>query len=229
MGCTFCASTKNGLVRNLTAAEMLVQIYEVERQTGTNIHSLVLMGIGEPLDNFENVAQFLALVEQKDGRNLSHRNITLSTCGIVPAIEKLAQLNLNITLSVSLHAPFDDMRSEMVPVNKVYNLAALISACEAYRRETSRRVSFEYTVVPGVNNSAACAKQLAILLKNLDAHINVIALNSINSQSEVETNRAAAYAFKAMLDELSLNATVRRSLGADIDAACGQLRLKNYF
>ncbi len=224
MGCRFCASTQNGLVRNLLAGEMLGQIYAVQKESGKTVSRVVMMGIGEPLDNYDEVVRFVSLVCDERGQNLAGRNLSLSTCGLVPQITRLAQLNLPLTLSISLHAANDETRREMMPVAKQYPINSLLLACKAYQDKTGRRVSYEYAVVPGVNNTKKDAEKLAMLLKNMGGHINLIAINPVEGSPYTTQSRTAAQQFKSLLHAHGLNATLRRSLGADIGAACGQLR-----
>jgi 23S rRNA (adenine2503-C2)-methyltransferase len=226
MGCKFCASGVAGFVRNLTAAEMLSQVYTAEKDIGEKLSSLVLMGIGEPLDNFDNVMQFLKILSSKEGRNLSLRNVSLSTCGIVPKIKELAEMKTGLTLSVSLHAAFDEKRTEIMPINKTYGIAELIRTCREYTEKTHRRISFEYAVIDGVNDRAEDASKLAELLKGGLFHLNLIPVNSI-SETNFKTTRGNAEKFAAKMNEKSINTTVRRTLGSDINAACGQLRRDN--
>lgn len=223
MGCRFCASAIAGYVRDLTASEILMQIYEAERDSGIKISGVVLMGIGEPLDNFGNVMKFLQLISHKDGNNLSLRHVSLSTCGIVPRIYELADMKLQLTLSVSLHCPDDKGRSEIMPVNRVYNTAELIKACRYYLEKTGRRITFEYAVIDDVNSSAEDADKLAKLLRGINCHVNLIPVNKVKERS-YHTSRHAADAFAKQLGRRGINATVRRTLGSDIEAACGQLR-----
>jgi 23S rRNA (adenine2503-C2)-methyltransferase len=222
MGCKFCASGIAGYVRNLTAAEMLLQIYTAERDLG-NIGSVVLMGIGEPLDNFDNVIRFLTLLSDKDGRNMSLRNVSLSTCGIVPKIYELAKMKTGLTLSVSLHAAFDEKRSEIMPINRTYPLTKLIEACRHYTKATGRRISFEYAVIDGVNDRREDADSLAKLLRGGLFHLNLIPVNKVDETS-FRTTRGNAEKFAALMNKMGINTTVRRTLGSDINAACGQLR-----
>lgn len=223
MGCKFCASTIAGFKRNLTPSEMLLQIYETEKLEGKKVQSLVLMGIGEPLDNFDNVISFLRLLSDKRGKNLSLRHVSLSTCGIVPRIKELAELELGITLSVSLHAANDSTRSKIMPVNNKYSISELIKACKEYFSKTGRRISFEYSVIDGVNDKRKNAEEIYKLLGGFNCHINIIPVNKIKERS-FTSNRKSANAFKKYLEDFGMNATVRRTLGSDIDAACGQLR-----
>ncbi len=224
MGCTFCQSTKGGKIRDLTAGEILDQIMYANDDLNINIHNVVMMGIGEPLDNFDNVLRFLELVNDPEGLNIGYRHISLSTCGVVPGILRLAEFDLPITLSISLHAPFDDIRSNMMPINKKYNINQLLSACKEYQATTGRRISYEYTLVRGVNDSYRCADQLIRLLKGSLCHINLIPVNKIDNGQYDPTEREAVLRFQKRLTDGGLNATVRRTLGADIAASCGQLR-----
>ncbi len=230
MGCKFCASTIGGLVRNLTAGEIAAQIYEVKKDIGERITNIVLMGIGEPLDNFDNVVNFLTIISSQEGENISMRNISVSTCGLVPEIINLAELKLGITLSVSLHAPFNDMRSKMMPINNKYSIEQLILACKNYRKQTGRRISFEYSMVKGVNDDEKCAKALATLTKGMDAHINLIPINPVDGSPYSASDDKNIKRFKSLLEKLNINVTLRRRQGTDISAACGQLRReqKNY-
>lgn len=223
MGCKFCASTKAGFKRNLEPSEILLQIYESERNSGRKISSVVLMGIGEPLDNYDNVIKFLNLLSSKDGTNLSLRHVSLSTCGIVPKIYELAKLKLGLTLSISLHATNNLKRSEIMPINNKYDVYELIKASKDYFKQTGRRISFEYSLIDGVNDSREYAKELAQLLKGMPSHINLIPVNQIK-ENDYKSSKKAAVVFQRYLNELGLNATIRRTLGSDIDAACGQLR-----
>ncbi|MBQ5331798.1 MAG: 23S rRNA (adenine(2503)-C(2))-methyltransferase RlmN [Oscillospiraceae bacterium] len=223
MGCNFCASTIAGFRRNLTPSEMLMQIYLAEKDSGRHADSLVLMGIGEPLDNYDNVIRFLELLSAPKGRNMSLRHVSLSTCGIVPKINELAKLRTGLTLSVSLHSADNERRSEIMPVNRSWNIEELISACKNYIRDTGRRISFEYAVISGVNDSPRDAEALAGLLRGMNCHINLIPVNKIKERSYT-ADRSAVEKFSARLEKLGMNVTVRRTLGADINAACGQLR-----
>ena len=212
-----------GFVRNLTPSEILMQIYETERDMGIRVSGVVLMGIGEPLDNYENVLKFLRLVSNKNGNNLSLRHVSLSTCGFVPKINSLAELKLGLTLSVSLHCADNDKRSEIMPVNRTYDLNSLIQACRNYIAKTGRRVTFEYAVIDDVNSSEADADRLANLLRGMNCHVNLIPVNKVKERS-YRTARSGVEEFAKRLDKRGINATVRRTLGSDIEAACGQLR-----
>ncbi|MDO5125598.1 MAG: 23S rRNA (adenine(2503)-C(2))-methyltransferase RlmN [Ruminococcus sp.] len=223
MGCRFCASTIAGFKRDLLASEILLQIYEAERDSGRHISGVVLMGIGEPLDNYDNVINFLTLLSCPEGANISLRHVSLSTCGLVPKIYELAKLKLGLTLSISLHAPDNKARSEIMPVNDRYDINELMKACHSYFETTGRRISFEYALIDDHNDSFEDAQKLAKLLKNFICHVNIIPVNKIKERN-FKSDRKSAYRFQKYLDELGVNATVRRTLGADIDAACGQLR-----
>ena len=224
MGCRFCASTQGGRVRNLEAGEIAAEIYGVMRDTGERVSHVVLMGIGEPLDNFDNVMDFLEIVSCADGINIGMRNFSLSTCGLVPMIDKLAEKKLQLTLSVSLHAPENTMRSSMMPVNNAYPVEQLIDACRRYQQTTGRRISFEYSMVRGVNDSDQTAAMLAKLIRGMGAHVNLIPINPVDGSPYSASDDANVRRFQQRLMDLGVNATVRRRLGQDISAACGQLR-----
>ena len=224
MGCRFCASTQAGRVRNLEAGEIAAEIYAAQKDIGERISHIVLMGIGEPLDNFDNVMDFLTIISSPEGVNIGMRNISLSTCGIVPQIDRLAEKKLQLTLSISLHAPNNAMRSQMMPVNDAYPVEELIAACRRYQKVTGRRISFEYSMVRGVNDSPATAKELAKLIRGMGAHVNLIPINPVDGSPYSATDAENVKGFQNMLTELGVNATVRRRLGSDISAACGQLR-----
>ena len=224
MGCRFCASTQGGRVRNLTAGEIANEIYAVMADTGERVSHIVLMGIGEPLDNFDNVMDFLSIISCPQGVNIGMRNISLSTCGLVPMMEKLAQKKLGLTLSVSLHAPTNEMRSSMMPVNDAYPPEKLIPACRAYQRATGRRISFEYSIARGVNDSEQTARKLAKLIEGMGAHVNLIPINPVDGSPYSAADAANVRRFQNTLLSLGVNATVRRRLGTEISAACGQLR-----
>ncbi|MBQ3519134.1 MAG: 23S rRNA (adenine(2503)-C(2))-methyltransferase RlmN [Clostridia bacterium] len=226
MGCTFCASTLGGVVRSLTASEILAQIIAAQKDALVRVSHVVMMGMGEPLDNYDNTLRFLQLASHADGLNLSMRNISLSTCGIVPNIYRLAEEKLQLTLSVSLHAPNDALRSSMMPVNKKWNVDTLLASCREYIEKTSRRISFEYSMVRGVNDSDDCARELAKKLKGMLCHINLIPVNAVDETGCVGSTPQRVQQFAAILESCGLTVTVRRTLGADIDAACGQLRKK---
>ena len=226
MGCAFCASTLGGLVRKLEPFEMLDQVAFTQRDSGLPISHIVLMGIGEPLDNFENVMRFLELVNSEKGLNISMRHISLSTCGLVPRIDQLAAKKLQLTLSVSLHAPNDDIRRTIMPVSRAYPIEELLDACRRYYAATSRRISFEYAMIQGVNDRPQDARELLRRLKGLPAHFNLIPLNHVEESPLKPSTRADVAAFQKLLEDGGIPATVRRTLGGDIDASCGQLRRK---
>ncbi|MBM6914261.1 23S rRNA (adenine(2503)-C(2))-methyltransferase RlmN [Gemmiger formicilis] len=224
MGCRFCASTQAGRVRNLEAGEIAAQLYTAQRDIGERISHIVLMGIGEPLDNFDNVMDFLTIISSEEGANIGMRNISLSTCGLVPMIDRLAEKKLQLTLSISLHAPNNAMRSSMMPVNDAYPVEQLTAACRRYQKTTGRRISFEYSMVRGVNDSDATARQLADLIRGMGAHVNLIPINPVDGSPYSATDAENVRRFQQALTRLGVNATVRRRLGSDISAACGQLR-----
>ena len=226
MGCAFCASTLGGLVRKLEPYEMLDQVLFTQVDSGLPISHIVLMGIGEPLDNYENVMRFLELVNSADGMNISMRHISLSTCGLVPGINRLAEEKLQLTLSVSLHAPTDEIRNTIMPVNKAYPTEELLEACRSYYEKTGRRISFEYAMINGVNDTPEAAKTLLRRLKGLPAHMNLIPLNHVEESPLKPSTRQAVQRFQEILEQGGVPATVRRTLGSDIDASCGQLRRK---
>ncbi len=226
MGCKFCASGLYGLTRNLTASEMLAQITYASRDNDIRVSNVVMMGMGEPLDNFDNSIQFLKLVSDENGLNIGLRHISLSTSGVVSGIKRLAIYNLPITLSISLHAPNDEIRNRTMPVNKKWNIDALLSACREYQKVTTRRISFEYALIEGINDSDACAKELASRLKGIMCHVNLIPANPVKENTFKKPDRKAIINFQKKLELLGLNATIRRTLGADIEASCGQLKKK---
>ena len=226
MGCAFCASTLGGLVRRLEPFEMLDQVLFTQVDSGLPVSHIVLMGIGEPLDNFDNVMRFLELINSADGMNISMRHISLSTCGLVPGIDKLAEKKLQLTLSVSLHAPTDEIRNTIMPVNKAYPTEELLQACRRYYEKTGRRISFEYAMINGVNDTPEAAKTLLKRLKGLPVHMNLIPLNHVEESPLKPSTRQAVQRFQEILEAGGVTATVRRTLGSDIDASCGQLRRK---
>ena len=226
MGCAFCASTLGGLVRRLEPFEMLDQVLFTQVDSGLPVSHIVLMGIGEPLDNYDNVMRFLKLVNSPDGMNISMRHISLSTCGLVPMIDRLAEEKLQLTLSVSLHAPSDEIRNTIMPVNKAYPTEELLEACRRYYKATNRRISFEYAMIDDVNDTEAAARLLLKRLKGLPAHMNLIPLNHVEESPLKPSTRKAVQRFQQILEEGGVPATVRRTLGGDIDASCGQLRRK---
>ncbi len=224
MGCRFCASTIDGLVRSLEPSEMLEQIYRIEADTGETVNHTVLMGSGEPFDNYDNVVAFIRLLTDERGKNLSVRNITVSTCGIPSGILKLADEDLPVTLALSLHAPDDETRKKLMPIANRYPLAEVFLACDAYFRKTGRRMTYEYSVVRGVNDTEEEAVKLGKLLHGKNAHVNLIPVNPIEERNFEKPLAASLAAFQKTLDKYGINATIRRELGADIDGACGQLR-----
>ena len=226
MGCAFCASTLGGLVRRLEPFEMLDQVLFTQVDSGLPVSHIVLMGIGEPLDNFDNVMRFLELVNSPEGMNISMRHISLSTCGLVPKIDQLAKRKLQLTLSVSLHAPNDQIRSTIMPVNRAYPMDELLAACRRYYDATSRRISFEYAMINGVNDRESDAQELLRRLKGLPAHFNLIPLNHVEESPLKPSTKAAVARFQQILEDGGIPTTVRRTLGGDIDASCGQLRRK---
>ena len=226
MGCAFCASTLGGLVRRLTPSEMLDQVLFTQLDSGLPISNIVLMGIGEPLDNYDTVLRFLSLVNDPNGLNIGMRHISLSTCGLVPRIQRLAVENLQLTLSVSLHAPDDETRSKIMPVNRAYNVETLLGACRQYFEKTGRRISFEYAMIDGVNDSPQAAELLLRRLRGMPAHVNLIPLNNVEESPLRPSPPAAVARFQKILNDGGVTATVRRTLGSDIDASCGQLRRK---
>lgn len=227
MGCKFCASTLGGLLRNLTPGEIAGQILAAEKDTGERISHVVVMGTGEPFDNYDNVASFIRIINDKNGFNIGMRNITVSTCGVVPMISRFGDDFPQVNLAISLHATNNEARSSMMPVNKAYPMEQLISACKEYGKETSRRVTFEYTLVKGVNDSPQEAEALAKLLRGMICHVNLIPLNVVKETGFETSSRASALEFQKVLEAKGVPATIRRELGDDIDAACGQLRLKS--
>ncbi len=226
MGCRFCASTIGGLVRSLTPGEILDQIIFAQKDIGERISNIVMMGIGEPLDNYDNVIKFLKNVNDENGINIGYRHISLSTCGLVPNIKRLMELNLPITLSVSLHAPTDEIRDTIMPVNKAYAVDELIDCVKKYARHTNRRISFEYALIDGVNDSVECAKILADKIKGMLCHVNLIAVNKVKENSFEKPSKEKIKKFMSVLEHSNIPVTVRRELGSDISASCGQLRRK---
>lgn len=224
MGCVFCASFDPAKSRNLTAAEIIDEIIFAQKDSGVRISNIVLMGTGEPLDNYTNVRQFLRLVTHPDGLNIGMRHISLSTCGLVPMIDELAKDKLQLTLSISLHAPNSELRSQLMPVNRRYDLSLLMAACKRYFKATGRRISFEYAMIGGVNDTALCADQLVRLLKGFPCHVNLIPLNHTEGSPLKPSKRDDLRKFQDKLLRNGINATVRRTLGSDISASCGQLR-----
>ena len=224
MGCSFCASTVDGRIRDLDAGEMLGQIYAIQKREGIRIHSLVIMGSGEPMDNFDNVVRFLTLISDPLGLNLSGRNITVSTCGLVEKMRELADMKFTLTLAVSLHSPTDELRQTFMPVAKKYSIAQIMDAADYYFEQTGRRVTFEYSLIKGVNDTPECAQELSKLLAGKNTHVNLIPVNPIKERKWERSSDNNVSAFKLMLEKNRINVTIRRGMGADIDAACGQLR-----
>lgn len=224
MGCKFCASTLDGWLRNLTPAELLDQIYRIERDTGERVSNVVVMGTGEPMDNYDNIVKFVHMISDEHGSNISQRNITVSTCGIVPGIRRLAEENLGITLALSLHASTQEKRESLMPVAKSYNLTETIDACKYYFEKTGRRMTFEYSLIAGVNDTDEDVEKLGRLLKSLPCHLNLIPVNPIKERDFVSPSRDAAFAFQKKIEKYINNVTIRREMGRDIDGACGQLR-----
>jgi 23S rRNA (adenine2503-C2)-methyltransferase len=224
MGCTFCATGMGGIVRNLLPSEIMAQIETAQTDHNVRVSSVVLMGMGEPLDNFDNVMRFLQMLGEPGGVQIGMRHVSLSTCGLVDKIYKLMEYKLQLTLSVSLHAPNDEIRSRMMPVNRRWPVSELLKACRDYAQATGRRISFEYAMVNGVNDSDECARELATRLKGMLCHVNLIPLNAVPEKSQQRSSEDRIYRFKAVLEKSGVNVTVRRTLGADINASCGQLR-----
>jgi 23S rRNA (adenine2503-C2)-methyltransferase len=226
MGCRFCASTLDGLVRGLTPAEMLDQIYQIGNDIGERISNVVVMGTGEPLDNYDNLLKFIELLTDENGLHISQRNLTVSTCGIVPRMRELADQKLQITLALSLHASSQEKRLKLMPVANKYDIQEVVEACRYYFAQTGRRVTFEYSLVGGVNDTEQDAKELASLIRGMNCHVNLIPVNPIRERDYVQSNAAAIAAFRQRLEKSGITATVRREMGRDIDGACGQLRRK---
>lgn len=224
MGCRFCASTLDGLARSLRPSEMLDQIYRIQKHTGERVSNVVVMGSGEPFDNYDNLIRFIELLTNDQGLNISIRNLTVSTCGIVPKIYEFADLELGLTLAISLHAPNDEMRKEIMPVANKYSIAEILEACRYYYSKTNRRITFEYSLVKGVNDSMDCANQLIDLVKGMNCHINLIPVNPIKERDFRQTESKDVNKFKIKLEKNGINVTIRREMGRDIDGACGQLR-----
>lgn len=227
MGCRFCASTLDGLARNLLPSEILEQVYRIQRETGERVSNVVVMGSGEPMDNYDSVVRFIRLLSAPEGLNISQRNITVSTCGLVPQIRKLAEEGLQITLALSLHAPNDQVRRQLMPIANRYPLKEVLDACMYYWEKTGRRLTFEYSLVKGVNDNLEEARALADLIGGCHGHVNLIPVNPIRERNFVQSNREAVEAFKNYLERRGINVTVRREMGRDIGGACGQLR-KSY-
>ncbi|SER45915.1 23S rRNA (adenine(2503)-C(2))-methyltransferase RlmN [Lachnobacterium bovis] len=226
MGCRFCASTLDGLVRGLTPAEMIDQIYQIGKDIGERISNVVIMGTGEPMDNFDNLIKFIELLTDENGLNISQRNLTVSTCGLVPRMKQLADMKLQITLALSLHASNQEKRKSLMPIANKYDITEVIDACKYYVNVTKRRITFEYSLVGGVNDTDEDAKELSALVRNINCHINLIPVNPIKERDYVQSNAKVISAFKNKLEKNGINVTIRREMGRDIDGACGQLRKK---
>lgn len=227
MGCRFCASTVGGLVRSLKTSEMLDQIYEIQRITGERVSNVILMGIGEPLDNYDNVVKFIRMLSDEHGLNISQRNITLSTCGLVDQLRRLVDEALTITVAISLHAPNDALRQEMMPIANKFSIQEIMDACRYYIEKTKRRITFEYSMVEGKNDSKKEAQELVSLLQGMNCHVNLIPLNPVEGRMGQRSKRNNIEEFQSLLEKNRINVTVRREMGRDIDAACGQLRNKS--
>ena len=224
MGCTFCATGMGGFIRNLSAAEMIGQIEAAQQDTGVRVSSIVLMGMGEPLDNYDQVVRFLRMLGEEGGVHIGMRHISLSTCGVVPGIYRLMEEQIPLTLSISLHAPNDEIRSQSMPVNRRWPIDELLRACRDYIDATGRRISFEYAMIDGVNDSDAHAAELADRLRGMLCHVNLIPVNAVKGKSQQRSSRERIRSFMDVLEKKGINATVRRTLGSDINASCGQLR-----
>jgi 23S rRNA (adenine2503-C2)-methyltransferase len=224
MGCRFCASTLNGLERNLTTSELLEQVYQIEEDTGEKVSNVVLMGSGEPMDNFDNVVRFIEMISDKHGANISQRNITLSTCGIVPKIYELAEKKYQITLALSLHASDNETRKSLMPIANKYSIDEVMKACRDYFDVTGRRITFEYSLVAGENDSVDEADRLSRLIKGINCHVNLIPVNPIKERNYTQSGQKAIVQFKSRLEKNNINVTIRREMGRDINGACGQLR-----
>ena len=224
MGCTFCATGIGGFIRNLSAAEMMAQIEAAQQDTGVRVSSVVLMGMGEPLDNYDNVVSFLRMLSEEGGVHIGMRHISLSTCGVVDAIYRLMEEKIPLTLSISLHAPNDTLRSRTMPINRRWPIDELLRACRDYIDATGRRISFEYAMIDGVNDSDACAEELADRLQGMLCHVNLIPVNAVAGKAQQRSSRLRIQNFMKVLEKRGINVTVRRTLGADINASCGQLR-----
>lgn len=224
MGCRFCASTLEGLVRNLTPSEMLDQVYRIWRDIGERISHVVVMGMGEPLDNYENLLKFIRLLSDENGSNISQRSLTVSTCGIVPNMRKLAEEKLQITLALSLHAATQEKRQALMPIAKKYEIHQVVEACKYYFQKTGRRITFEYSLLGGENDKDEDARQLGALISGMNCHVNLIPVNPIRERDYVQPDKDAVLNFKNKLEKYGINVTIRREMGRDIDGACGQLR-----
>lgn len=227
MGCRFCASTLNGLERNLTTSEMLRQVYQIQKISGERVHNIVVMGSGEPLDNYDNFVKFIRMVSDEHGLHISQRNLTASTCGIVPGILRLAEEGLQITLALSLHGATQEKRQKLMPIAGKYHLDEVMDACAVYFQKTGRRVTFEYSLVKGVNDTETDVRELTALLKQKNCHLNLIPVNPVKERDFEKPDKKSAHEFKNKLEKNGINVTIRREMGADIDGACGQLRRKH--
>lgn len=227
MGCRFCASTLDGLTRNLTPSEMLEQIYAIERHTGERVSNVVVMGSGEPMDNFDNILKFVELLTDANGINISQRNLTISTCGIVPKINELAEKKLQITLAISLHASSNEKRKELMPIANAFSIEELMTACRNYFDKTGRRITFEYSLVQGVNDTNEDSERLVNLIRGINCHVNLIPVNPIKERDYKQSTNKSIEAFKGRLEKSGIQVTIRREMGRDINGACGQLR-KSY-
>ena len=227
MGCKFCASTLDGLERNLLPSEMLDQIYAIQRMTGERVSNVVVMGTGEPMDNYDNLLKFLRILTDENGLNISQRNVTVSTCGIVPQMRRLAEEKLQITLALSLHATTDEKRKKLMPIAYKYSIKELMQTCAEYFEQTGRRITFEYSLVGGVNDTDEDARELISLARPLCCHINLIPVNPIKERDFVQSEASRIRAFKNKLEKNGINVTIRREMGRDIDGACGQLRKRH--
>ncbi|MDD3401910.1 MAG: 23S rRNA (adenine(2503)-C(2))-methyltransferase RlmN [Hespellia sp.] len=227
MGCKFCASTIGGLERNLSPSEMVGQIYQIQKISGERVSNVVVMGTGEPMDNYDNFLTFIRILTDEHGLHISQRNVTVSTCGIVPKIKELAKENLQITLALSLHGATQSKRQSLMPVANKYDLSEVLEACDIYFRETGRRITFEYSLVAGVNDTDEDAKELTAVCKSRNCHLNLIPVNPIKERDFVQPSRQSAEKFKNKLEKSGINVTIRREMGSDIDGACGQLRRKH--
>ncbi|MDE6313273.1 MAG: 23S rRNA (adenine(2503)-C(2))-methyltransferase RlmN [Lachnospiraceae bacterium] len=227
MGCRFCASTIAGLKRNLLPSEMLEQVYRIQRESGERVSHIVVMGTGEPFDNYDNLLRFLYMITDENGLHISARNLTVSTCGIVPRIRQFAEENMQVTLAISLHAPNDEKRKSMMPVANKYSLEELMDACRYFFEKTGRRITFEYSLAAGVNDSGKDAEELIGLLQGMNCHVNLIPINPVQELSYAGSGKKVAEKFKNMLEKSRINVTIRREMGRDIDGACGQLRRRH--
>lgn len=224
MGCKFCASTLNGFDRNLTTSEILSQVYEIQRNINDRISNIVLMGSGEPMDNYDNVIKFIKIINSEEGLNIGQRHITLSTCGIVPKIYKFADENLQSTLAISLHAPNDIIRKQTMPIANVYSIREILDACKYYNEKTNKRVTFEYALIKDLNDLEKHAQELGMLLKNTLSHVNLIPINDVKERNYIKSSKDRILKFASILENFNIETTVRRKLGSDINSACGQLR-----